>query len=59
MPHYRVVVAEARSRRQGAPVATLGYWNPGTKEKVVDKKLYADWIKNGALPTEAVKKLFV
>ncbi|MSU53318.1 MAG: 30S ribosomal protein S16, partial [Opitutaceae bacterium] len=30
-PHYRVVIAEARSRRDGAPVETIGSYDPRAK----------------------------
>ena len=32
-PHYRVVVAEARSRRDGDPVEVIGTYDPRTKGK--------------------------
>ena len=34
-PSYRVVVMEARSRRNGRPVENLGYYNPLSKEFLV------------------------
>src|SRR5688500_15413025 len=38
-PHYRVVVAEARSRRDGDPVEVIGTYDPRTKGKQVNLKL--------------------
>ena len=35
-PSYRVVVMEARSRRNGRPVENLGYYNPLSKEFLVN-----------------------
>jgi len=35
-PHYRIVIAEARSRRDGAPVETLGTYDPRTKGQQVN-----------------------
>jgi len=54
---YRVVVAEARSKRGGKYVEDLGFWNPQTKEIKIDKKKLNKWITNGAQMTEGVKKL--
>lgn len=56
-PHYRVVVAEARSKRLGKVVATLGHWHPKEDKFVVDKKAYGEWLGKGAQPTGAVRKL--
>lgn len=58
-PHYRIVVAEARSRRDGRPVDSLGSWHPTENKKTVDKSKYDEWIKKGAQPTEAVRKLLI
>ena len=35
-PHYRLVVTEARSPREGGFIETLGVYNPRTKPAVVD-----------------------
>jgi len=56
-PHYRVVVAEARSKREGKAVAILGFWNPKEKRVKIDKKAYEKWRQQGAQPTESVAKL--
>jgi small subunit ribosomal protein S16 len=52
VPFYRVVVAQATSRRDGAPVAELGYYNPLTKALRLDKAAAEAWIAKGAQPTE-------
>lgn len=57
-PHFRIVVDEARSKRDGKYVAQIGHWHPKTKELVFDKKAYQKWLLVGAQPTEAVRKLF-
>jgi small subunit ribosomal protein S16 len=59
-PHYRVVVAEARSRRDGRPVDTIGHYHPTTKNKelVLDVAAYEKWIKHGAQPTDTARALY-
>ena len=58
-PFYRIVVADSRSPRDGAFVEEIGYYNPTTDpaELKVDNEKAAQWIKNGAQPTETVKAL--
>jgi small subunit ribosomal protein S16 len=56
-PSYRVVVAQSTSRRDGRPVAEVGFYNPRTKETRLDIPAIEDWIRKGAQPTEVVQKL--
>lgn len=56
-PHYRIVVAEARSRRDGRPVAEIGSWHPTENKQSLDKVKYDEWLIKGAIPTDAVRKL--
>ena len=58
-PFYRIVVADSRSPRDGAFVEEIGYYNPTSDpaELKVDNEKAAQWIKNGAQPTETVKVL--
>jgi small subunit ribosomal protein S16 len=56
-PSYRVVVAQSTSRRDGRPVAEVGFYNPRTKETRLDIPAIEDWIRKGAQPTETVQKL--
>jgi small subunit ribosomal protein S16 len=58
-PHYRIVVNEARDKRDGKYTALLGHYAPTQQPKLlqIDLEAYADWIKKGAQPTEAVGKL--
>jgi len=55
-PHYRVVVAEARSRRDGAPVETIGTYDPRAKTNGFKVKMdrVDYWISKGAKPTDTV-----
>lgn len=58
-PFYRIVVADERSRRDGAPIEEIGYYNPMTNP--ADVKIDADkatkWLNNGAQPTDTVRSL--
>lgn len=58
-PHYRIVVAPDRSRRDGRPVATLGTYNPLTNPATVklDKTQYQHWLTQGAQPTQTIRHL--
>ena len=53
------VVADSRSPRDGAFVEEIGYYNPTTDpaELKVDNEKAAQWIKNGAQPTDTVRGL--
>ena len=58
-PFYRIVVADERTRRDGAPIEEIGYYDPMTNPATV--KIDADkatkWLNNGAQPTETVRSL--
>ena len=58
-PFYRIVVADSRSPRDGAFVEEIGYYNPTSDpaELKVDNEKAAQWIKNGAQPTDTVRTL--
>ena len=55
-PHYRIVVAEARSRRDGDPVEVIGTYDPRTKNKQVNLKLdrVDYWLSKGAKPSDTL-----
>ena len=58
-PVYRVVVADARSPRDGKFLEIVGRYNPRTTPSMIeldDEKL-RDWISKGAQPTDPVKRL--
>mgnify|MGYP000944189150 FL=1 len=59
-PFYRVIVADSRSPRDGRFVEELGYYNPLTEPAVIkiDEEKAVKWVKNGAQPTDVVKRLF-
>ena len=58
-PFYRIVVADSRAPRDGAFVEEIGYYNPTSDpaELKVDNEKAAQWIKNGAQPTDTVRGL--
>ncbi len=55
-PHYRVVVAEARSRRDGDPVDSIGTYDPRAKANgfKVDIARVDYWLSKGAKPTDTL-----
>jgi len=55
-PLYRVVVAEARSRRDGAAVENLGTYQPKTKGNPINIDLARVdyWLSKGAKPTDTM-----
>jgi small subunit ribosomal protein S16 len=58
-PFYRIVVADARSPRDGRNVDIIGYYDPLTDPQTVNVKAdrALDWLNKGAQPTEAVARL--
>ena len=58
-PYYRVVVADARSPRDGRCIEEIGTYNPLTEPATVtvDVEKAQTWIKNGAQPTDTVRGL--
>jgi small subunit ribosomal protein S16 len=58
-PIYHVVVAEARSRRDGAATEILGTYNPRAKKDVLTLRVERVdyWLSKGALPTDTAKGL--
>jgi len=60
-PFYRVVVADSRSPRDGRFIEEIGYYNPTTEPATIkiDEAKAVQWVKDGAQPSDIVKKLFV
>ena len=58
-PFYRVVVADARSPRDGRFIEEIGTYDPTQDPSAfsVDEEKVKAWIANGAQPTETVGKL--
>lgn len=58
-PYYHVVVADARSPRDGRFIEKLGSWNPMLAKEdanrvVLNGERIKHWIDNGAQPTDRV-----
>ncbi len=58
-PYYRIVVADARSPRDGAFIERVGMYNPRTNpsEIHVDTEKAKEWLAKGAQPTNQVRNL--
>ena len=56
---FRIVVKEKRSKRDGAYIDLLGWYNKGNndKDKKIDMEKYKYWISKGALPSATVAKI--
>jgi small subunit ribosomal protein S16 len=55
-PHYRIVVADSRTKRDGRAIETIGEYHPKNDPSVIkiDSDRAAYWLGVGAQPTEAV-----
>ncbi len=58
-PSYRVVVADARSPRDGRIIENIGWYNPRVEPSAIkiDEEKVLKWLKVGAQPTESVAML--
>ncbi|MGN0243420.1 MAG: 30S ribosomal protein S16 [Lachnospiraceae bacterium] len=58
-PFYRVVVADARSPRDGRFIEEIGTYDPNQNPSAIkiNEELAKKWLANGAQPTETVAKL--
>ena len=58
-PSYRVVVADARSPRDGRIIENIGWYNPLTDPSTIkiDAERAQHWLQQGAQPTESVRSL--
>ena len=58
-PQYRVIVADARTRRDGRSIETIGLYRPKEEPSFVqiDSERAQYWLNVGAQPTEAVEQL--
>jgi small subunit ribosomal protein S16 len=59
-PHYRIVVADSRTKRDGRAIEEIGKYHPKNDPSVieVDSERAQYWLSVGAQPTEAVVALF-
>jgi small subunit ribosomal protein S16 len=58
-PQYRIVAADSRSPRDGRFIEILGHYNPRTDPSTltVDNDKAVKWLRQGAQPTDRVRKL--
>jgi small subunit ribosomal protein S16 len=58
-PIYRVVVADARSPRDGKFIEIVGRYNPQTEPSTIDfdEAKVKEWLGKGAQPSDAVARL--
>ena len=58
-PFYRIVIADSRCPRDGKFIEEIGYYNPTTEPLTlkINAEKATEWIKNGAQPSDTVKKL--
>lgn len=58
-PHYRVVIADARTRRSGRVIENIGTYEPKSEPSVIkiDSDRAQHWLSVGAQPTEPVLAL--
>ncbi len=58
-PFYRIVVADARTPRDGKAIAEIGTYNPVKNPAEINLKVEEakKWIANGAQPTDTVKSI--
>ncbi|HKZ35721.1 MAG TPA: 30S ribosomal protein S16 [Patescibacteria group bacterium] len=56
---YNIVIAEAKSKRDGRYTDLLGTYNPNLKPKEIklDQKKLKTWLAKGAQPTITVRRL--
>lgn len=60
-PSYRLVAANSRAPRDGRFIEILGHYNPMVEPAtlVLKEERILDWLKKGAQPTTALKRLLV
>ncbi|PRX48391.1 small subunit ribosomal protein S16 [Prauserella shujinwangii] len=58
-PYYRIIVADARTRRDGKAIETIGKYHPKVEPSYieVDSERAQHWLKVGAQPTEPVQRI--
>lgn len=58
-PYYKIVIADARSPRDGKYIERLGFYNPMTTPATIeiDRDKALDWLNKGAQPTDTVRAI--
>lgn len=58
-PSYRVVVADARSQRDGKIIENLGHYDPRHQDEKINVERADYWISKGAQPSETVSDIIL
>jgi small subunit ribosomal protein S16 len=54
---YRIVAINSRDRRDGRPLAELGFYNPISDEVSLKAEEITQWLSNGAQPSDTVRRI--
>lgn len=57
---YRIIVTDSKNKRDGKELEIVGYYNPKPQlsEMTMNIEATDKWIKNGAIMTERVAKIY-
>ena len=55
---YRIVAMDSRTKRDGASIDELGYYNPRTKKTYLKNKKIIKFLHKGGKPTKTVYDIF-
>ncbi|MFD5245436.1 30S ribosomal protein S16 [Amycolatopsis sp. NPDC058340] len=58
-PYYRIIVADARTRRDGKAIETIGKYHPKEEPSLIEvnSDRAQHWLSVGAQPTEPVQRI--
>lgn len=59
-PYYRIVVMDSKTPRDGRAIEEVGFYHPievEEKQIKVKEDRIKEWLKQGALPTDTVKRM--
>ena len=59
-PYYRIVVTDSRNPRDGRTLEEVGFYHPievEDKQVSFKEERVREWLKNGAEPSETVRRL--
>jgi small subunit ribosomal protein S16 len=55
---YRIVAMDSRTKRDGASIEELGYYNPRTKQTYLKTEKILTFLNHGGKPTKTVYDIF-
>lgn len=58
-PCYRIVAMDSRTKRDGASIEELGFYNPMTDETHLKFQSIITRLQQGAQPSETVRNIFI